>query len=120
MPRKPRKSEPPICVNPVKERLQKGEPVFGVVISVNNVEVAARAASLGFDFLWLEMEHAPLSLETVRNIVFATRSSGDMALGPPPVNELWTAKRLLDFGVLGGIFPFTRTPEFVPQAVALG
>src|SRR5438067_4605693 len=118
MPRKPRKSEPPICVNPVKERLQKGEPVFGVVISVNNVEVAAQAANLGFDFLWLEMEHAPLSMETVRNIVLATRGLPAVPLARPPVNELWTAKRLLDAGVLGVIFPFTRTPELARQAVA--
>jgi 2-keto-3-deoxy-L-rhamnonate aldolase RhmA len=34
------------------------------------------------------------------------------------VNELWTAKRLLDTGVLGVIFPFTRTPELARRAVA--
>jgi 2-keto-3-deoxy-L-rhamnonate aldolase RhmA len=39
-------------------------------------------------------------------------------LARPPTNELWTAKRLLDAGVLGVIFPFTRTPELARQAVA--
>jgi 2-keto-3-deoxy-L-rhamnonate aldolase RhmA len=34
------------------------------------------------------------------------------------VNELWTAKRVLDAGVLGVIFPFTNTPELARQAVA--
>src|SRR5437016_14548856 len=111
MTRKPRKTETPLCVNPVKERLQKGEPVFGVVITVNSVEVAAQAASLGFDFLWLEMEHTPLSLETVRNSVLATRGLPAVPFARPPVNELWTAKRLLDAGVLGVIFRFTSTPE---------
>jgi 2-keto-3-deoxy-L-rhamnonate aldolase RhmA len=82
------------------------------------VEVAARAATLGFDFIWLEMEHCPLSLETVRNIVLATRGLPAVPLARPPTNELWTAKRLLDAGVLGVIFPFTRTPELARQAVA--
>ena len=59
--------------NPVKEKLLKGETVVGPVISVNSVEVATQAAALGFDFIWLEMEHTPLSLEIVRNIVLATR-----------------------------------------------
>src|ERR1017187_9720799 len=45
--------------NPVKELLKKGQPVVGVVISVNSVEAATQAAALGFDFLWLEMEHTP-------------------------------------------------------------
>jgi 2-keto-3-deoxy-L-rhamnonate aldolase RhmA len=104
--------------NRVKDQLKKGQPVIGIVISVNNVEVAAQAANLGFDFLWLEMEHAPLSLETVRNIVLATRGLPAVPIARPPANELWTAKRLLDTGVLGVIFPFTRTPELARQAVA--
>src|SRR5215467_9773232 len=104
--------------NPVKEKLKRGEPVFGIVISINSVEIAAQAAALGFDFLWLEMEHMPLTLDTVRNIVLATRGLPAIPFARPPVNELWTAKRLLDAGVLGVIFPFTRTAELARQAVA--
>jgi 2-keto-3-deoxy-L-rhamnonate aldolase RhmA len=104
--------------NPVKTKLAKGESVFGVVISVNNVEVAAHAANLGFDFLWLEMEHTPVNLETVRNVVLATRGLPAVPFARPPVNELWTAKRVLDAGVLGVIFPFTSTPQLARQAVA--
>ena len=33
-----------------------------------------------------------------------------------PVNEIWTAKRVLDAGVSGVIFPFTSTPELAQQA----
>src|SRR5436853_5945120 len=108
----------PQVKNHVKEQLQKGEPVIGIVISVNSVEVAAQAASLGFDFIWLEMEHTPISLETVRNVVLATRGLHAVPFARPPVNELWTAKRVLDAGVLGVIFPFTRTPQLARQAVA--
>ena len=104
--------------NPVKEKLARGEPVIGLVISVNNVEVAAHGSGLGFDFLWIEMEHAPISLETLRNMVLATRGMPAVPFARPPVNELWTAKRVLDAGVLGVIFPFTRTPELARQAVA--
>lgn len=104
--------------NPVKTKLKRGESVIGVVISVNNVEVAVQAANMGFDFIWMEMEHSPLSLETVRNIVLATRGLPAVPIARPPVNELWTAKRLLDSGVLGVIFPFTRTPELARQAAA--
>ena len=104
--------------NPVKQKLARGEPVIGPVISVNNVEVAAHCARLGFDFLWVEMEHAPITLDTLRNMVPATRGLPAVPFARPPVNELWTAKRLLDAGVLGVIFPFTRTPELARQAVA--
>jgi 2-keto-3-deoxy-L-rhamnonate aldolase RhmA len=28
---------------------------------------------MGFDFLWIEMEHSPITLETARNMILATR-----------------------------------------------
>ena len=104
--------------NPVKVKLERGESVVGMVISVNSVEVATQAAALGFDFIWFEMEHSPVSLETVRNVVLATRGLPAVPIARPPVNALWSAKRLLDSGVLGVIFPFTSTPELAKQAAA--
>ncbi len=118
MPSKSRLPIPADYRNPVKAKLQRGEPVIGIVISVNNVEVAAQAAAMGFDFLWVEMEHAPISLETLRNIVLATRGLPAVPFARPPVNELWTIKRVLDAGALGVILPFTRTPELARQAAA--
>src|ERR1041385_1588443 len=112
------KLKQPLCHDAVKEQLRRGQSVIGIVISVNNVEIAAQAANLGFDFLWLEMEHSPISLEGLRNIVLATRGLPAIPIARPPVNELWSAKRILDAGVLGVIFPFTRTPELARQAVA--
>ncbi len=104
--------------HPIKALLKAGKPVIGITITTNNVEVAAQAAALGFDFLWLEMEHTALNLETVRNIVLATRGLPAIPFARPPVNALWTAKPLLDTGVLGMIFPFTSNPELARQAVA--
>jgi 2-keto-3-deoxy-L-rhamnonate aldolase RhmA len=108
----------PLWENPVRTLLREGKPAIGLTITVNSVEIAAQAASMGFDFLWLEMEHSPLTLETLRNIVLATRGLKAVPFARVPVNELWTAKRVLDSGVLGVIFPFSSTPELARQAVA--
>ena len=59
--------------NPVRKRLREGLPVMAATITVANPDVAAHAATLGFDFLWVEMEHSPITLETLRNMVLATR-----------------------------------------------
>ena len=104
--------------NPVKLLLRAGQAAIGVTISTNNVEIAAQAASLGFDFLWIEMEHSPVSLETLRHIVLATRGLKALPFARIPVNELWTAKRVLDAGALGVVFPFTSTPALAKQAAA--
>src|SRR5215471_13705436 len=103
-------------VNPVKRKLLRGEPVLGITITCNSVDVAAHAANMGFDFLWVEMEHCPITLETLRNIVLASRGLPAVPFARVPVNEIWTAKRVLDAGVHGVIFPFTSTPELARQA----
>lgn len=104
--------------NPVKELLREGKPVIGATITTASPDVAAQAANLGFDFLWIEMEHSPITLETARNMILATRGLKAVPFTRVPVNELWTAKRVLDIGSLGVMFPFTSSPELAQQAVA--
>jgi 2-keto-3-deoxy-L-rhamnonate aldolase RhmA len=104
--------------NPVKKLLKEGKPVIGATITVPSPEIAAQVANMGFDFLWIEMEHSPITLETARNMILATRGLKAMPFTRVPVNELWTAKRVLDEGSLGVIFPFTSTPDLARQAVA--
>jgi 2-keto-3-deoxy-L-rhamnonate aldolase RhmA len=108
----------PAWENPVKKALREGRPVVGATITVNSIDVAAHVATMGFDFLWIEMEHSPITLETLRNMVLATRALPAVPFARVPVNELWTAKRVLDAGVAGVIFPFTSTPELAAQAAA--
>jgi 2-keto-3-deoxy-L-rhamnonate aldolase RhmA len=104
--------------NPVRAQLKEGKPVIGATITVAAPEIAAQAANMGFDFLWIEMEHSPITLETARNMILATRGLKAVPFIRVPVNELWTAKRALDAGSMGVIFPFTSTPELAKQAVA--
>ena len=92
--------------------------MIGATITVSSIDVAAHMANLGFEFLWIEMEHSPITLETLRNMVLATRGLPTLTFARVPVNEIWTAKRVLDAGVTGVIFPFTSTPELAQQAVA--
>src|SRR5260370_41177028 len=103
---------------PVKKKLREGRPVIAATITTNSVDAAAQTANLGFDFLWIEMEHSPITLETLRNMVLATRGLPALPFARVPVNEIWTAKRVLDMGVSGVIFPFTSTPELARQAAA--
>jgi len=104
--------------HPVRTKLQAGEIVIGATITTPNIEAAALAATLGFDFLWVEMEHSPITLETLRLIVLATRALPAAVFGRVPVIELWTAKRVMDQGVSGVIFPFASTPDRARTAAA--
>lgn len=104
--------------NPLKKLLREGKPVIGMTVTVPSADVALQAARAGFDFVWIEMEHSPVTLESARNMILATQGTGLTPLIRVPVVELWTAKRALDCGALGVVFPFASTPELARQAVA--
>ena len=90
----------------VRQRLRDSQPVFGCTITTSSIDMAVRAATAGFHFLWLELEHSPISLDTVRTIVLATRDLPAVPFARIPVTEGWAAKRVLDAGVHGVVFPF--------------
>lgn len=109
---------PTVAENPLKAALRAGRPVIGMTVTTSSADVVLQAARVGFDFVWIEMEHSPITLETARTMILATQGTGLVPLIRVPVNELWTAKRALDTGALGIMFPFTSTPELARQAVA--
>jgi 2-keto-3-deoxy-L-rhamnonate aldolase RhmA len=104
--------------NPVRERMSRGEAVFGATITLPSTDIAARLACAGFDFLWFEMEHSPLTLQSVRDMILATRAMPALPMVRVPVTDLWTAKRVLDTGAAGVIFPFVSNAELARRAVA--
>ena len=103
-------------VNPVKARLARGEYVVGMPVTATSLDLAMVAARSGFDFLWVEMEHSPITLETLRNLVIATRGLPAVPIARVPAGETWMAKRVLDQGVHGVVFPFMSTPALAEQA----
>ena len=102
--------------SPLRRRWREGQPVFGATITTPSLDVAARLATAGFDFLWLETEHAPLTLESVRNIVLATRNLPAVPFVRLPVADTWHAKQALDAGVHGVVFPFVSTAALAKTA----
>lgn len=104
-------------IHPVRQRLINKEIVVGATLVTPSVEAAAHIATLGYHFLWVEMEHSPITLETLRLMVMATRGLPAAIFARVPVIEHWTAKRVMDQGVSGVMFPFTSSAALAQRAV---
>jgi 2-keto-3-deoxy-L-rhamnonate aldolase RhmA len=63
------------------------------------------------------MEHSSLSLESLRTVVLATRGLRVPVFARVPWPEVWLAKRVLDQGVHGVIFPFVSDVNRAEKAV---
>lgn len=61
----------------------------------------------GFDWLWIDMEHAPLSLMDVQHMVQAKNETCAALVRIPTNTHLWI-KQVLDLGVEGIITSIQR------------
>jgi len=69
------------------------------------VDIAMIAAASGFDSIYIDMEHSPVSLETTSLICAGSIAVGITPLVRVPSHERHDASRALDGGALGVIVP---------------
>jgi len=103
--------------NRVKELLKAGKPALGVFMQLPSPPAAEVLAQAGFDWLWIDMEHGPLNLETVHRMIQATKGTETVPIVRVPWNLHWLAKPILDMGAMGVIMPSVMTPEEAMEAV---
>jgi 2-keto-3-deoxy-L-rhamnonate aldolase RhmA len=105
--------------NPLKERLIRGEIAVGVSVRQSrSVEIAKIAKTCGFDWLFIDLEHAALSIDTATQMCVAALDAGIAPLVRVPAGQFWMATRVLDGGALGIIMPHIDTPEQGREVVA--
>jgi 2-keto-3-deoxy-L-rhamnonate aldolase RhmA len=100
-----------------RARLAAGETCLGTVITFTDATVT-EALSQVLDFVWIDMEHNALSLETVQAHLMATKGSDTTALVRVPWNDPVLIKPVLDIGAPGIIVPLVRSAAEARRAVA--
>jgi 2-dehydro-3-deoxyglucarate aldolase/4-hydroxy-2-oxoheptanedioate aldolase len=100
-----------------REKLARGQICLGTGITYGDATVTEALCGV-LDFLWIDMEHAPLSLADVQAHVMATKGSDTVPLVRVPWNDPVLVKPVLDLGAAGVILPMVRTPEEARKAVA--
>lgn len=95
------------------ESAKKGEPLLGTVIvssSPANVEISGY---LGYDFVFIDTEHAPASPlgSDLENLIRAAYAADITPVVRLIKNERSQIRKVLDFGAKGIISPFINTKE---------
>ena len=101
----------------LKRRLEAGDPVTGYWTTLADPAVAELVAETGFDFVVVDTEHTPSSLETVANSLRAV-SSESAGVVRVPWNDHVRIKRVLDLAPAGVMAPMVSTPEEATDFVA--
>lgn len=99
-----------------KDRLLARELLIGPLITLSP-DVAEILAGAGFDWLWLEMEHAPSDLQMIQRMLQAIGGRCPALVRVPWNDSVWI-KRVLDLGCDGVIVPQITSAEEARAAVA--
>lgn len=107
-----------LVANPVRASLTAGEISLGIAVrGLRTGEVARIMKSAGFDWLFIDLEHGPSSIETAFTISVAALDANIAPLVRVPAGERVMAARCLDGGALGVIMSHIDTAEDARAAV---
>ncbi|MGB2754744.1 MAG: aldolase/citrate lyase family protein [Phycisphaerae bacterium] len=104
--------------NPVKRKLARGQVVVGSWIAMDHPWVADIMGQCGFEFLVVELEHSVVELGALTSLFAILELHGVVPMARLSSNDPVQAKRVLDAGAYGLIFPMVNTPEDARRAVA--
>lgn len=98
--------------NVARQKLDAGELAVGLgVRQGRTVDTAMVAKSCGFDWLFIDMEHNSMDLDTAAQICVAALPTGVTPIVRVPGPESFHATRILDAGAMGVIVPHVDTAE---------
>ena len=89
----------------IKAKLRRGEPALVTTIHATDPSFFEMVSLMGFDGLWLDLEHSALSLETAAGLMRAARVGGADMLVRPAKGEVMRMGRILEAGAQGIMYP---------------
>ena len=103
--------------NTAKAKLERGEQIVGGTVTSADPEIYCAMANSGFDFLWIEMQHSPLTYQEVARMIFACRGAPAVPFIRVPDSTPGDIQKATDIGALGIIIPLVDSVEEIRSAV---
>jgi 2-keto-3-deoxy-L-rhamnonate aldolase RhmA len=103
--------------NFMKGKLSQGGVAIGVLIQEPMIQATEILGLLGFDWILIDCEHSPMSIESVAQLVIAAELRGITPLVRVPQNVPEIIVRYMDVGAMGIMIPNVVSPEDVKKAV---
>lgn len=98
-------------------RWRAGLPVLGTTLHLNDPSVFELTGLMGFDLIWIDLEHHGHSLETAGNLMRAARVGGSDIIARPAKGEFMRMARLLELGAQGIMYPRCTSAEEAREVV---
>lgn len=103
-------------MNAFRALLERDEVPLGTWVKLPTVETVELMFLAGFDFVVIDLEHSPMSLETMSSLLAVAKARGTAVLVRVPDHAPAWTQRALDAGAAGVLVPHV---DDLDQAVAV-
>ena len=101
------------------DRLHGGETCCSLGIrTARNVDIVRMAASIGYDLVWIDLEHSTIPLDVTAQMCATARDLGIEAWVRVPEGDFGVIGRVLDGGASGIIVPHIASADNARRAVS--
>jgi 4-hydroxy-2-oxoheptanedioate aldolase len=105
-------------MNPPRQWSERRDLIICMALTqARTADIPLMAAASGFDAVYVDLEHTPISLETTSLLCIAARGSGIVPLVRVPSAHSDILTRALDIGASGLIVPHVETAEQAKRIV---
>ncbi len=101
----------------LKSLWSAGGTALGAWLSLRDPFVAEAAATAGFDYVCIDMQHGLADLEQTIAMLHAMARTSTVPIVRVPWNEQGIIGRVLDAGAMGVIIPMVNSPDEAKRAV---
>ena len=98
-------------MNTLKAKLNAGEKLIGTHVSLIDPSVCEILGMIGFDYIWIDMEHTCIDFQTLNECLLAVRATGSNAIVRVPQHDYTYLKKVLEMGPDGIVFPMIHNVE---------
>lgn len=102
---------------PLTEQMARG-PVLGPINLMPSALLVEHLCAVPFDFVWVDMEHGPQTIEDLASAVPICLGRGVTPIVRVPGVHDWAVKWVLDQGVRGVVFPFINSVADARHAIS--
>ena len=92
-------------ISRVKARLKANQPALITALQYSDPAIYEMVSLMGFDGIWLDLEHHHRSLETASQLMRAARVGTSDIIARPAKGQWMKMGRILEAGAQGIIYP---------------
>jgi 4-hydroxy-2-oxoheptanedioate aldolase len=104
-------------LNLFKDKLKKGEPVYGPFMKTGDAAFVECAGHAGFDFAILDMEHGPVDFFNLQNLIRGAEAAGILPIVRTYDSSETAISKALDLGAKGVQIPQVQSAGEAKEVV---